>query len=65
MLITSLKRTPLIKSSNMSTWKIWLHHIASYYRLQKKTICLVVVDERICMLGMNLDVTTSFLLTKT
>jgi hypothetical protein len=36
MLITSPKRTPLIKSSNMSTWKIRLHHMACYYKLQKK-----------------------------
>jgi hypothetical protein len=35
MLITSPKRTPLIKSSNMSTWKMRLHHMASYYKLQK------------------------------
>jgi hypothetical protein len=35
ILITSPKRTPLIKSSNMGTWKIRLHHTASYYKLQK------------------------------
>jgi len=46
MLITSLKRTPLIKSSNMSTWKIRLHHMDSYYKLQSenKVFRLVVVD---------------------
>ena len=46
MLITSPKKTPLIKSSNMSTWKIRLHHMASYYKLQKenKVFSLVVLD---------------------
>jgi hypothetical protein len=57
MLITSLKRTPLIKSSNMSTWKIRLHRMVSYYKLQKRTnvFSLVVMDGCICMLGINLD----------
>lgn len=49
MLITYLKRTPMIKSSNMSIWKIKrLHHMTCYYNLQKgktKIFNLVAVDE--------------------
>jgi hypothetical protein len=55
MLITSPRRTTLIKSSNMSTWKITLHHMAFYYKLQKenKVFSLVVVDGWICILELD------------
>ena len=57
MLITSPKRTPLIKSSNMSTWK---NKITSYGFLlqttkENKVFGLVVVDIWMCMLGIDLN----------
>ena len=57
MLITSPKRTPLIKSSNMSTWR---RKITSYGLLlqttkENKIFSLVVVDGCMHRPGINLD----------
>ena len=57
MLITSPKRTPLIKSSNMSTWK---RKITSYGFLlqttkENKVFSLVILDGYMRGFGINLN----------
>jgi hypothetical protein len=60
MLITSPKRTSLIKSYTMSTWKRWLHHVAPYYKLQKnKVFGLEAAGE--CMHILHLTMVISFI----